>query len=66
MDLQQHALLRLPQVLKIFPVSRSAWWAGIRAGRYPAGIKLSQRATAWRSEDIADLIERTGSERRAA
>lgn len=62
----QEGFLRLPQVLAIFPVSRSAWWAGIAAGRYPAGVKLSPRRTAWRVEDIRELIERTGGQRKAA
>ncbi len=62
----ESGFLRLPQVLAVFPVSRSAWWAGIAAGRYPAGVKLSPRTTAWRCEDIRELIERTGGERRAA
>jgi len=64
--ISEQGFLRLPQVLAIYPVSRSAWWAGIAAGRYPAGVKLSPRTTAWRASDIRDLIERTGSERRAA
>jgi len=55
---QQIVLHRLPDVLKIIPVSKSAWWAGIAAGIYPPGIKLSQRCTAWRSDDIQDLIVR--------
>lgn len=55
-------LLRLPQVLERVPVSRSTWWAGVAAGRYPAGIKLSARTTAWRESDIADLIERLTAE----
>jgi prophage regulatory protein len=50
--------MRLPQVLKIFPVSRSTWWAGVKSGRYPAGVKLSARVTAWRVETILSLIER--------
>ncbi|TFZ02952.1 AlpA family phage regulatory protein [Ramlibacter henchirensis] len=41
-------LLRLPEVLRLYPVSKSAWYAGITAGRYPAGIKLSSRSVAWR------------------
>lgn len=48
--------LRLPQVLAIFPVSRSAWWAGIKAGKYPAGEKLGPRTTAWRVDAIRKLI----------
>ena len=43
---------RLPQVLGIIPVSRASWWAGIKAGRYPAGVKLGPRTTAWRWSDI--------------
>ena len=48
--------LRLPQVLKIIPVSKSSWWSGISKGIYPKGVKLSQRTTAWRVEDIQKLI----------
>lgn len=53
------SFLRLPQVLSAYPVSRSAWWAGIKAGRYPQPVKLSERTTAWRASDIAALIEAT-------
>jgi len=40
------------------PVSRSTWWAGVKSGRYPKPVKLGPRITAWRVEDIRDLIER--------
>jgi prophage regulatory protein len=52
-------LLRLPAILKLIPVSRSTWWAGVRSGRFPQPIKLGPRITAWRAEDIAALIGRT-------
>ncbi|QOL49733.1 helix-turn-helix transcriptional regulator [Massilia litorea] len=48
--------LRLSAVLKVYPVSKSTWWAGVKSGRYPAGVKLSTRVTAWRAEDIATLV----------
>ena len=54
--------LPLPQVLTIIPVSRSTWWAGIREGRYPSPVKLGPRATAWRAEDVRELIERLSAE----
>jgi len=54
----EHGFLRLPQVLEVFPVSRSNWWAGIRSGRYPAGVKLSPRTTAWLRSDIEALCSR--------
>lgn len=41
----------------IIPVSKSAWWAGCASGRYPAALKLSERTTCWRVEDIRRLIE---------
>lgn len=50
--------LRLPAVLQLIPVSRASWWAGIKSGRYPRGVKLSERVTAWRKVDIDALIER--------
>lgn len=51
------ALLRLPQVLERFPVSKSKWWAGVSQGDYPRPIRLGSRCTMWRSEDIDKLID---------
>ena len=56
------ALLRLPQVLALIPVSRSAWWAGCKSGRYPKPVKLGPRTTAWRAADIAALLEKLTAE----
>ena len=36
------AFLRLPQVLEIFPISRSSWWKGCKEGRYPQPLKLAR------------------------
>lgn len=49
---------RLPKVLTIIPVSRSTWYAGIAAGRFPAGIKIGPNTTAWRQSEIHELCER--------
>ena len=57
--------LRVNQVLEIIPVSRSTWWDGVASGRYPKGIKLSERTTAWRMSDIMALIERLTAEAEA-
>lgn len=64
-QLPSTGFLRLPQIIgdaergidAIYPVSKSAWWAGVRDGRYPASVKLGPRTTAWRVEDIRALIE---------
>ena len=50
--------MRLPAVLAVIPVSKSTWWAGVKSGRYPKSIKLGERITAWKVEDIHALIEK--------
>ena len=60
--LPEKGFLRLSSIIgpdeRLIPVSKSTWWAGIRAGRFPSPVKLGPRITAWRVEDIARLIER--------
>jgi prophage regulatory protein len=50
--------LRLPQVLERFPVSKSSWWLGIRKGKFPKPVKLSERTSAWLESEIDDLCKR--------
>jgi hypothetical protein len=48
-----------PAIPPIIPVSRSTWWAGVKAGRYPQPTRtLGTRITAWRVEDVRSLIDR--------
>ena len=49
-------LLRLPEVLKRFPVSRTSWYDGIDLGLYPAPLRLGKRTVAWRASDIERVI----------
>jgi len=56
--------LRLPQVLTLVPISKSAWWDGCKTGRFPKPVKLGPRTTAWRAEDIAALVKQLGEETR--
>ena len=42
--------LRLPQVLQLVPLSKSAWWEGCKTGRFPKPVKLGPRTTVWRAE----------------
>ena len=51
--------LRLPDVLAPrgpLPISKSSWFAGIAAGRYPKPYRLGPRISAWRVDDIHALI----------
>ena len=56
-ELPQTGLLRVKQVLRFIPVSRSNWWAGVKEGRYPQPVKLSERVTCWRAADIRALVD---------
>ncbi len=58
-DLPFTGFLRLSSILAPqgpIPVSKSTWWAGVKAGRFPKPVKLGPRITAWRVEDIRVLI----------
>lgn len=55
-QLPDTGFVRLPSVLRVFPVSRSTWWAGVKTGHFPKPVKLGPRVTAWRVEDIRNLI----------
>lgn len=54
--IESKRLLRLPQVLRLFPVSRSTFWAGVKTGKYPKPQRLSARCVAWFESDILAMI----------
>lgn len=48
--------MRLKQILKILPIGASSFWAGVRAGKYPAPIKLGPGTTVWKREAIFEFV----------
>ena len=68
--LPETGFVRLPQIIgnpranppipAVIPTSKSAWWKGVREGRFPQSVKLGPRTTAWRVEDIRQLIDSAG------
>jgi predicted DNA-binding transcriptional regulator AlpA len=58
--LPETGFIRLPQILKLIPVSESTWWAGVASGRFPKQCKPTPRTSVWRCEDIRQLIEEIG------
>lgn len=52
--------LRQPQVLSFVPISKSTLWRRVHARTFPEPVKLSERVTAWRAEDIRRWIEKQG------
>jgi len=61
-NIMDTGFLRLPQVLHYIPVSKTIWFEGIKKGIYPKQVKLSERTSAWRVEDIRKLIAELGGE----
>ena len=55
--LPETGFIRLSNILKVIPIGKSTWWAGVKAGRFPQSVKLGKRTTAWRVEEIRNLID---------
>lgn len=51
-----------PPICGLLPMSKSSWWDGIKKGIFPKPIKMGPNMTAWRVEDIAELIARLGAQ----
>jgi predicted DNA-binding transcriptional regulator AlpA len=52
--------LRQSQVLAFIPISKSTLWRRIQARTFPEPVKLSERVTVWRAEDIRNWINQQG------
>lgn len=52
----QTGFVKVQTILSVIPVSKSTWWAGVKAGKYPKSIKHGA-STFWKAEDINNLIE---------
>ncbi len=53
----ENDFLKLTEVLKLIPVSRSSWYLGMQDGYYPKPINIGPRAVAWLKSDIIKLID---------
>jgi predicted DNA-binding transcriptional regulator AlpA len=58
--LPETGFLRQPQVLSFVPVSKSTLWRRVHARTFPEPVKLSERVTVWRAEDVRRWIEQQG------
>lgn len=66
--LPETGFLRLSQIIPdrkrgtpgFIPVGATAWWLGVKAGKYPKPLKLGPKTTVWRVEDIRALISKGG------
>jgi len=60
LTLPETGFLRQPQVLAFVPISKSTLWRRIQAHTFPKPVKLSERVTVWRAEDIRRWIAQQG------
>lgn len=56
-SIPETGFVRLRQILEVIPLGKTCWWEGVKSGRFPKPIKLSARCTAWKAEDIRQLIK---------
>jgi predicted DNA-binding transcriptional regulator AlpA len=38
------------------PISKSTWWAGIKAGRFPSPVKIGPRVSAWNVAEVRAVL----------
>lgn len=56
--LPEEGFVKLKQIQRVIPVSKSTWYRGMESGIYPKPIKLGDRAVGWRVEEIRECIRR--------
>jgi predicted DNA-binding transcriptional regulator AlpA len=60
------AFLRVRQLVKgqapILPFSDATLWRKVKAGEFPAPVKISTKVTAWRASDVRAWVDRQGAE----
>ncbi len=44
----------------LIPIGRTSFLNGVKSGKYPKPVKLGERTTAWKVEDIRALIVKLG------
>ena len=48
--------LNVDAIVRILPMSKSTWRAGVKAGKFPPAIRLTPARPVWRKTDIDALI----------
>ena len=46
-----------PPIRAILPISKSSWWAGVKAGHYPEPLKIGPNTTVWREDEVRALVD---------
>ena len=51
---------RVKEILEIFPVGRSSWYAAIAKGRIKPPTRLGERTAVWDNAYLNQLLDRLG------
>jgi prophage regulatory protein len=54
-------LMRIPQILKVMPVSKSKFWLMVQKGEFPKPIKIG-RSSFWTIEQVQVFIRERSSQ----
>ncbi|MBQ9452044.1 MAG: AlpA family phage regulatory protein [Desulfovibrio sp.] len=60
--LPETGFIRLKTVLELIPVGTTAWYEGVKSGRFPKPISIGPRVRAYRVSDIQALIEKLNAQ----
>ena len=58
--------VRLATILPVLGFSATTLWRRVKRGTFPQPIKLSERVTAWRAEDVHAWMAAQGNSQQAA
>ena len=56
-------LMRIPQILKVMPVSKSKFWLMVQKGEFPKPIKIG-RSSFWTIEQVQAFIKGKAEQRK--
>ena len=48
--------MRIAEILSVIPIGRSTWWKWVAEGKAPKPVKLGPRTTAWKADEVYELI----------
>ncbi|MBN8542829.1 MAG: AlpA family phage regulatory protein [Alphaproteobacteria bacterium] len=58
-DLPRSGFLRQSELIpEIIPFSAATLWRKVKSGEFPRPVKLSERITAWRAEDVRAWMDK--------
>ena len=63
--LRLHEIVNHPRNPKpLIPISRSGFWAKVKSGEYPQPVKLGPKTTAWKRDDIMELVKQLNNKKK--